>query len=240
MKTFVCVNCGVEIRRPTPPLSCQSCGQQRIGLFREKPAGAGPAAPAPVRPAPLAALRLRPAPWALRAAHHSQRSADSWSTRGARVDSGRTGGATRRAAAASAQLRGSAAASPIRPAAPAGAADAARACGRITGTDGPREPRPANRFRPGSRGSAVARHAGSTPVCATAAVLRGTHAHGKRGAFGHCSIASAGSAAGLRAERACPRGCASAPACGETGIRSGWAGAVPRRARGSRLERAGA
>ena len=42
LKTFVCANCGTEVRRPTPPLSCQSCGQQRIGLFREKPAGGAP------------------------------------------------------------------------------------------------------------------------------------------------------------------------------------------------------
>jgi DNA-directed RNA polymerase subunit RPC12/RpoP len=52
MKTYVCANCGAEVRRPAPPLSCQSCGQQRIGLFKVKPADA-PAAPAPVAPSPI-------------------------------------------------------------------------------------------------------------------------------------------------------------------------------------------
>ena len=62
MKTFVCVNCGVEVRRPTPPLSCQSCGQQRIGLFREKPAGGAPSAPGPARPAPAGGAPPPPGP----------------------------------------------------------------------------------------------------------------------------------------------------------------------------------
>ena len=73
MKTFVCRNCDAEVRRPTAPLKCDACGQQRIGLFKEMPAGppaqstAGPpaapteagqtapppaASPPPVAPAP--------------------------------------------------------------------------------------------------------------------------------------------------------------------------------------------
>lgn len=60
MKTFVCVNCGYEVRRPTPPLKCPACGQQRIGLFREQPAGTAPSAPA--RPVPPAGLPPAPGP----------------------------------------------------------------------------------------------------------------------------------------------------------------------------------
>jgi hypothetical protein len=154
------------------------------------------------------------------------------------MDSGRTGGATRRAAAANCAggSRGSCSRFTRPACGPRWAAYSVRGCGRITGTG---EPRPANHLRPGSRGSAVARHAGSIPAWATAAILRGAHAHGKRGTLGCCAVASIGSAAGLRPEHACPHECASAPARGETGIRSGWTWADPRRARGSRLERAG-
>ena len=55
MKTFVCNNCKTEVRRPTPPLKCASCGQQRVGLFKEVAAGAkaATAPPAPAKPAPV-------------------------------------------------------------------------------------------------------------------------------------------------------------------------------------------
>ena len=67
MKTYVCANCGVEVRRPAPPLSCQACGQQRIGLFREKtatgspPAGTPATPSAPTPPPPSGGLPAAPA-----------------------------------------------------------------------------------------------------------------------------------------------------------------------------------
>jgi outer membrane protein assembly factor BamB len=52
MKTFVCKNCGATVRRPTPPLRCEACGQQRVGLF--KPGDAtSPIATPPLVPSPL-------------------------------------------------------------------------------------------------------------------------------------------------------------------------------------------
>jgi hypothetical protein len=153
------------------------------------------------------------------------------------VDAGRAGGATCRAAAAGGS-RGSRNGGTHPARSPRWAGNAARACGRNADTDGPRESRPANRFRPGSRGSTVAHDSVSASVHPNAAVCRGLLSHRKRGAFGPRSIASAGSAAGLRSEPAYPDGCASAPARGETGG-SGSARAVPHRASGSGLERAG-
>lgn len=35
MDAFVCRNCGSEVRSPRAPVQCASCGQKRIGLFRQ-------------------------------------------------------------------------------------------------------------------------------------------------------------------------------------------------------------
>ncbi|MCE9545242.1 MAG: PQQ-binding-like beta-propeller repeat protein [Planctomycetia bacterium] len=61
MKTFACSHCGAQVRRPTAPLKCDACGQQRIGLFKEVKAAAGgspappPPAPTPIAPKPVVA-----------------------------------------------------------------------------------------------------------------------------------------------------------------------------------------
>ncbi len=59
MQTYVCTHCGATQTRPTLPLRCPACGQQRIGLF--KPQAQPPAAQAPAAPAP-AAQPTAPAP----------------------------------------------------------------------------------------------------------------------------------------------------------------------------------
>ena len=71
LKTFECTNCGTQARRVTAPLSCDKCGQKRIGLFKvaaDQPAKpAAPEGPAPQSTVPVA-KPVAPSPTATRRA----------------------------------------------------------------------------------------------------------------------------------------------------------------------------
>lgn len=58
LKTFVCRECGAQVRRISAPLRCEACGAQRVGLFRsqadEPAASTSPAAASPTPAAPAA------------------------------------------------------------------------------------------------------------------------------------------------------------------------------------------
>jgi len=45
MNNFQCTSCGAVMQRAVAPLSCPTCGQQRVGLFRALPAGMVPQQP---------------------------------------------------------------------------------------------------------------------------------------------------------------------------------------------------
>jgi outer membrane protein assembly factor BamB len=61
LKVFECRSCGATLRRPSPPLHCPACGQQRVGLFKLQEPAAPPAKPVPP-PSPPSAKAVAPRP----------------------------------------------------------------------------------------------------------------------------------------------------------------------------------
>jgi hypothetical protein len=53
MKNFVCRNCGNTVKRPSAPLKCDACGQQRVGLFKSADGPSKPAMNIAPPPPPL-------------------------------------------------------------------------------------------------------------------------------------------------------------------------------------------